>query len=304
MIIVGPTAVGKTDLSIFLAEKYGGEIVSADSRQVYRFMDIGTAKPTSLQLAHVKHFFINIRFPNEYYSAGEFGREARECIYGLFKKNIKPIIVGGSGFYLRALIDGLYAPKVSNTAVKEKWRLVIQQKGNNFAYQHLKKNDPESAKRIHPNDSQRIIRAIEVQEITGRPLSLFKSGDEEPADFKPVFIGLTRPRKKLYERIERRVDLMLQEGLINEVETLISNGYNSELNALQTVGYKEVFNFFDQKLSREEMVNQIKTNSRRYAKRQMTWFGKDERINWIDVENIAECQRVVEIEKILEREGY
>ena len=299
LVIVGPTAVGKTDLSLSLADLLSGEIVSADSRQVYRFMDIGTAKPTPNELAQVKHHFINTRNPDQYYSAGEFGREARECIENLQKEKVRPLVVGGSGFYIRALVDGLFAPQVSDSRVKEKWNQLIQQKGNDFVYDYLKQIDPESADRLHPNDSQRIIRALEVYELSGTLLSSFKYGEEKPAKFEPLFLGLSRPRQELYERIERRVDMMLQDGLLQEVEDLRTKGYGPELNSLNTVGYKEVFEFFAKNLSYEEMVNQIKKNTRRYAKRQMTWFRKDKRIQWIDMEGKDTNQLISEIKVIL-----
>jgi tRNA dimethylallyltransferase len=304
LVIVGPTAVGKTDLSLALAKKYAGKIVSADSRQIYRYMDIGTAKPAPNQLSQVKHFFISTHNPDQYYSAGEYGRESRTCISTLLKQKIRPIIVGGSGFYLRALLDGLYAPKDADLEIKEKWRQIIQQKGADFVYDYLKQIDPDTAQRLHPNDEQRIVRAIEVYEITGSPLSIFKSGREIPADFVPIIIGLRRPRQNLYERIERRVDLMIEQGLLDEVQSLLKNGYTSDLNALKTVGYKEVYSYIAKKISYSEMVDQIKMNSRRYAKRQITWFRKDDRINWIDVENKNLHQQFVEIEKALEQVGY
>ena len=290
LFIIGPTAVGKTELSLNLAEQLNGNIVSADSRQVYKYLDIGTAKPTQQERARVPHHFIDIHFPDFYYSAGEYGREARQHIDSLLKNGVAPVVVGGSGFYIQALVDGLYAPAISDSAVKEKWRRRIQEEGMEPILTILKQVDPLSAERLHPNDAQRIIRALEVWELTGKPISACREGDEQPADFAPIFIALNRDRAKLYRRIEARVDQMLRDGLVDEVEHLKNMGYGPELNALRTVGYQEVFDHFSGVLSFADMVETIKRNTRRYAKRQLTWFRRDPRINWIDIDDKNEQQ--------------
>ncbi len=298
LLIVGPTAVGKTELSLRLAEELRGEIVSCDSRQVYRYLDIGTAKPTTDELARVPHHFIDIRTPDQYYSAGEYGREARDCIDHLLQHNKVPIVVGGSGFYVQALVDGLFAPKISDPAVKEKWRQRIQQEGRDAVFQHLQEVDPHSAERLHPHDEQRIVRALEVWELTGRPISDFRAGEQEPGHFTPVFVGLDRDRQHLYQRIEARVDMMLKQGLVDEVKNLALMGYGAELNALRTVGYKEVFDFLADAISYEEMVELIKRDTRRYAKRQLTWFRRDDRIHWMSLDEFKEkelFQKVTEL---------
>jgi len=284
LIIVGPTAVGKTELSLQVAEVLHGEIVSADSRQVYRYMDIGTAKPTTEELNRVSHHFINVRDPDQYYSAGEYGREARLCIAGLLHQGIAPVVVGGSGFYLQALVDGLFAPKLSDTQVKEKWRQRIRNEGSEAVFRILEQVDPLTAVRLHPNDTQRVVRALEVYELAGTPVSAFRKGEEIPADFTPVFVGLNRDREALYRRIESRVDAMLQAGLLDEVHTLRDRGWGPDLNALKTVGYQEVFAYFAGAMTYNEMVERIKINSRRYAKRQLTWFRRDDRIHWLDID--------------------
>jgi tRNA dimethylallyltransferase len=285
LVIVGPTAVGKTELSLRLAEELNGEIVSSDSRQVYRFLNIGTAKPTPEELARAPHHFIDIRDPDQYYSAGEYGREARDCIDHVFQKNKTPIVVGGSGFYVQALVDGLFAPKLSDPQVKEKWRQRIRQGGRDVVFQHLLKVDPLAAERLHPHDEQRIVRALEVWELSGKPISDFRSGDEQPGDFQPVLVGLHRDREKLYRRIEARVDMMIHDGLVDEVEHLQKMGFGPDLNALRTVGYKEVFDFFAETISYDDMIDLVKRNTRRYAKRQLTWFRRDARINWISLDD-------------------
>ena len=194
-LVVGPTAVGKTELALLIAERLGAEIVSADSRQIYKFMDIGTAKPTADELARVPHHFIDIRTPDQYYSAGEYGREARRRIEQLFRNRTMPLVVGGSGFYIRALVDGLFAPKVTDPEVKEKWRQRIRQEGKEVIFRFLAQVDPDTAQRLHVNDTQRVVRALEVWEMTGKPISAFQEGEETPAPFHPLFFGLVRKRE-------------------------------------------------------------------------------------------------------------
>jgi tRNA dimethylallyltransferase len=294
-IIIGPTGVGKTELSLLLADALNAEIVSADSRQIYRYMDIGTAKPSLDELRRIKHHFIDIINPDEYYSAGEYGRKARECIDQIFIRNVQPIVVGGAGFYIRALIDGLFAPKVSSIKVKEHIRHRIRLEGSEAVFDYLKTVDPKSAQRLHPNDEQRIVRALEVYEITGTPISDFQDGKDDPAQFTPLMIGLVRERQNLYERIEARVDSMLASGLVEEVRELQEMGYGPELNSLRTVGYQEVFEYLDDRLSYAEMTEQIKTHTRQYAKRQLTWFRREKRIRWVDLGTIKTEQIVPKI---------
>ncbi len=283
-IIVGPTAVGKTDLVLRLAEKLDAEIVSADSRQLYRYMDIGTAKPTREQLERIPHHFIDIRTPDQYFSAGEYGRQARACIEKIRKTGKKALVTGGSGFYIQALVDGLFAPRLSDPAVKKYWHNIARQKGIGFVLAYLRKIDPHSADRLHANDLQRIVRAIEVYELSGKPISAFQEQNSRPAAFKPLFFGLYRERQNLYKRIEQRVDRMIKAGLLYEVEALRDRGWGPDLNALRTVGYKEVFDYLHGNSTHDEMVGLIKRNTRRYAKRQMTWFNRDTRILWLNME--------------------
>lgn len=283
LLIVGPTAVGKTEVSLQLAKLLDAEIVSADSRQVYKYMDIGTAKPTQEQRARVCHHFIDIKYPDEYYSSGQYGREARHCIEEIFERGKQPIVVGGSGLYIRALVDGFFEPKVSELRVKNDLKRQVSEKGISIMYEKLRSVDPETANRLHTTDTQRILRALEVFEITGEPFSKFLEHKPKPADFHPVFIGLTLDRQQLYSKIESRVDKMFACGFLDEVKELKRRGYEPILNALQTVGYKEAFLFLNGKIDFSEMVGLIKQKSRNYAKRQMTWFKKDSRINWLDL---------------------
>ncbi|HPI72005.1 MAG TPA: tRNA (adenosine(37)-N6)-dimethylallyltransferase MiaA [bacterium] len=297
--LIGPTAVGKTELSLELASRFSADIVSADSRQIYRYMDIGTAKPTPKERSRVPHHFIDIRDPDEPYSAGEFGRAARQCIADLLRRGRGVWVVGGSGFYLQALVAGLFAPQVSDPLVKEKWRQAIREQGREAVYAYLQRVDPETHDRLHINDTQRIVRALEVYELSGRPISHFRSGEEQPADFTPLYIGLDRPRSSLYQRIESRVDRMLESGLLEEVRGLQERGWDARLNALRTVGYKEVFSYFDGRIDYTRMVQLIKQNSRRYAKRQETWFRKIPDVTWFDLEQSG----IEEIAEFAQRHG-
>ena len=282
-IIVGPTGVGKTRLSLVIASQIKSEIISADSRQIYKFMDIGTAKPTRLERGLVRHHFIDIKYPDESYSSGMFGREARAKIDELLSQKITPIVVGGAGFYIRALVDGLMAPEIRDMKIRQKLHNQLKKYGLSRLYEKLQQVDPQAANNIHENDTQRILRALEVFEATGNPFSCFSDEKPEPPSFIPQFWGLTCERKQLYRQIENRVDDMIERGLIDEVKMLQAKDYSPELNALQTVGYKEVFDYLDGKIQYPNMIDLIKRNSRRYAKRQLTWFRADKRIRWIEV---------------------
>lgn len=296
VFLIGPTAVGKTDLSLELAARWSAEIVSADSRQIYRYMDIGTAKPGLAELRRIVHHFIDIKNPDDYYSAGDYGREARSCIQTLQAAGRNALVVGGSGFYIQALVSGLFAPPVTDAAVKEKWRQAVRDQGAAAVFDYLRKVDPVSAGRLHVNDTQRIVRALEVYDLTGEPISSFRTTTETTAAFSPVYIGLDRPRPVLYQRIETRVDEMLAGGLLDEVRGLQERGWDLHLNALRTVGYSEVFRHFSGELNYDEMVHLIKQNSRHYAKRQLTWFRKNPAIAWFDLEKsgLAEIVKFIE----------
>jgi len=295
-VIVGPTASGKTALSVALAKITSGEIVSADSRQIYTHMDIGTDKPGKELRASIPHHFIDIKLPSEYYTAGEFGREAELQVKTILQNGHLPIVVGGSGLYLRALTDGLFGPKVSDLKVKQDLQKRVEKEGLDTLYHYLQKVDQITANRLHPNDAQRIIRALEVYQISGLPLSKHHSAQQRKNKLNWYFIGLRWPREVLYKRIEDRIDIMIQKGLVDEVRQLRSMGFTSELNSLQTVGYQEIFDVLDNTINLEVAINEIKKNSRRYAKRQITWFGRDERINWYDIDaefNISATAKII-----------
>ena len=294
-VIVGPTASGKTSLSLALAQSFDAEIVSADSRQVYKFMDIGTAKPTVEERSIAPHHFIDIKTPDEYYSAGQQGSDAFNRVKDILAKKKRPIIVGGSGLYLRALTDGLFEPAIGNTNIKKKLRAEAEEFGISHLYNRLQKVDPATAGRLHINDTQRILRALEVYESTGKPISYHHEQQKTEQKGNWYFIGLQWKRDILYRRIEERVDIMLKKGLLDEVKNLQSKGYDESLISLRTVGYKEVFIYLAGNKKYEEMVEEIKKNSRNYAKRQITWFGRDERIRWFDINDSSDIDTTTKL---------
>ena len=282
--ILGPTGIGKTEISLQLANHFPIEIISADSRQIYKYLDIGTAKPSHEILKKIKHHFIDHLSPDDYYSAGMFGREARRVIDQIFRESKVPVVVGGSGFYIRALIDGLSDIESSDPDVREALQRKWKKSGLDTLFTELKSVDPELAVSINMQDKQRILRGLEVYYSTGIPMSKLQLQKPCPADFNSICIGLTADRDLLYKRINNRVDEMISNGLIEEVIKLKDYGFNKENNALNTVGYKEVFEYLDGKVDRDTMIETIKMNSRRYAKRQITWFKRDDRIIWIKID--------------------
>jgi tRNA dimethylallyltransferase len=294
IFIVGPTAVGKTAIALKIAEQIGAEIVSADSRQVYKYLDIGTAKPDFEDLQRVPHWFINDLYPNESFSAGEFGEKARKVAEEIFSRGKEVLVVGGSGLYIRAMMDGFFEGDVKDEKVREALNKRLEVEGVGKLYEDLKKVDPEGAGKVHINDKQRILRMLEIFLVTGRPLSELQLQTPPPPAFESVVYGLAMPREMLYERINSRVDRMIDMGLIAEVANIQVMGYHPRGNALNTVGYKEVFDYFDGKYTFAELVEKIKTNSRRYAKRQLTWFKADDRIKWFDVSTREGTKELIE----------
>ena len=284
LVIVGATASGKTPVSLLIAKRINGEILSADSRQIYRMMDIGTAKPTSDELKSVRHYFIDELLPDQNFNAGEFGKQGRQIIDEIFSKGKIPLVVGGSGLYIRALIDGFFDGPSADSSIREKLYQRLEVEGAEILLEELRQIDPVSASRMIPTNTRRIVRALEVFKTTGLPISEMHKSKID-INFNPVFVGLNWNRKKLYERINKRVEIMMQSGLIDEAKRLLEKGYTSTLNALQTVGYKEVFDHLNNKIDYNRMVELIKQNSRRYAKRQLTWFRHDERIRWFDIDD-------------------
>lgn len=282
--MTGPTAAGKTEIALELARHAHAEIISADSRQVYRDMDIGTAKPTPEQLRQTSHHFIDIRNPDEIYTAGEYGRDARRVVLDILHAGKLPVIVGGSGFYLQALLEGFSAALPSDLSVRAHLKHRLQNEGSSALHAELMQIDPQAAARLHVNDSHRILRALEVYQISGITLSALQQQKAEPAPFAYRVFCLTMDRTRLYQRINQRVVQMLEAGLLDECRRLQTLGYSRDLNALQTVGYQECFQFLAGEISFETMKELIQRHTRQYAKRQLTWFRKMASCEWIAIE--------------------
>jgi len=285
IVIVGPTASGKTRLGIDLALELNGEIISADSRQVYKHINIGTAKPSQSELESVKHHFISILELDAYYNVSMFEKDALKKISELFKEGKQPVVVGGSGLYIKALVDGIFDEGEVNFEIREELIRMRNEFGNEYLYHQLKSVDPNAAKTMLPQNWKRVIRALEVFHSTGKSILELHKIHKREVEFDFVQFGLNWEREVLYKRIEDRVDWMFENGLVEEVKSLYDKGYNEEVNSLNTVGYKEIFSYFHGVISLERAKELIKRNTRRFAKRQFTWFKKDERIHWFDIED-------------------
>ncbi len=287
LTVVGPTAVGKTAVSITLARSLGGEIVSADSRQVYRGMDIGTAKPTADEQASVRHHLIDIVDPSEAYDAARFAADAERTIVDLIARGATPLVVGGTGFYVASLFQGLFEGPGRNPELRTMLTERAASEGVRILHQELEEVDPAAAERIHANDSFRVIRALEVYVTTGRSLSEWQEEPVRAAAFSARYVRLTLPREKLYERIDRRVDAMMTAGLLAEVKALVSRGVlSSDMPAASAVGYRELLPIVERgEGDLADAVALIKRNSRRYAKRQMTSLRAIEDAEWFDLDD-------------------
>jgi len=289
--IVGPTAVGKTALAIQLAKEYKTEIISADSRQFYREMNIGTAKPIQEELASIPHHFINSHSVNDEYSAGDYEKEALNCIEKLFKEKDVLILVGGSGLFINAVCTGLDNLPKPATGIREKIIELFQEKGLDFLQEQLKNVDPSYYAEVDLNNPQRIIRALEVFQTTNIPFSAWRKKDMDLRKFNIITIGVNIEREQLYEQINRRVDMMISNGLLNEVKRLLP--YKGR-TPLLSVGYSELFDYFDGKCSLEEAIEKIKQNTRRYAKRQLTWFKKNKNMAWFQPNEVSAITNYIE----------
>jgi len=286
-IIAGPTAVGKTNISILVAKKLCGEIISADSAQVYKYMDVGTAKISTDEMQGIKHYMIDEVYPDENFSVAVFKEKAEKYIEDINARGKLPIIVGGTGLYINSLLNNLeFTDSIIDVDFRNEMRQIAFEKGNEYVHQMLKNIDEESYKRLHPNDLKRVIRALEVYKHTGKPISYFQMlSKQQPCKYEYAYIGLGMNRSRLYERIEKRVDNMINSGLVQEVNNLMKMGYNKELTALQALGYKEIIDYLQGIYSFEEAVDTLKKNTRHYAKRQLTWFRNDKRVFWVHVDN-------------------
>jgi len=291
IIIVGPTAIGKTKLSIDLAQHFNANILSCDSRQFFKEMTIGTAVPTQEELSSIKHYFIQSKSIFKKYNVGQFERDALKTLDNLFKKNNTVIMAGGSGLYVDAILNGLdYFPDI-NPKIRENLNEQLKATKIESLQLQLKELDLESYQNIEIDNPHRLIRALEICLATGKKYSSYKNKPKAKRNFTPIIIGLTADRETIYNRINQRVDLMIEAGLLNEAKQLYPN---KNLNALQTVGYKELFNYFDGKYGLDFAIDEIKKNTRRFAKRQVTWFKKYKDIDWFDFDNTQNIIPVIE----------
>ncbi|APC48549.1 tRNA (adenosine(37)-N6)-dimethylallyltransferase MiaA [Virgibacillus halodenitrificans] len=281
--IVGPTAVGKTKLSIEIAKRFEGEIISGDSMQVYKGMDIGTAKVDEREMQEIPHHLIDIKEPNEPYSAADFKNHVQTCIESIDAKGKIPIIVGGSGLYIQsALFDYNFSPAGRDERITKRLENERVELGVKHLYDRLRVIDPEQAEKIHPNNYRRVIRALEIYEITGVKMSQLQKEQTIESPYNVIFIGLEMERDLLYKRINQRVDKMIKDGLVEEVKSLYEKGYE-KYGSMKAIGYKEIVPYIHGKQPFEEAVENLKKNSRRYAKRQYTWFRNKMKISWYSI---------------------
>lgn len=290
IVIIGPTASGKTKLSIELAKSVGGEIISADSMQIYKHMDIGTAKPDSSEMDGIKHYLIDEVYPDEEFSVARFQELALKYIDEILDKGKVPIIVGGTGLYINSLIYNInFTETISDWDLRDRLRKVAEEKGNEYLHAKLEEVDSDAAKRIHVNDLKRIIRALEVFEYTKQPISYHQEiSRQKPPRHNFRIFGLNMDRSVLYERINKRVDLMIEKGLVEEVIKLNSMGFDKNSVAMQGLGYKEILYYLRGEATFEEARYLIKRDTRHYAKRQLTWFRRIENVHWMNVDELTQ----------------
>lgn len=290
LILAGPTGVGKTELSIELAKKLNGEIISADSMQIYKYMDIGSAKITKEEMKEIPHHMIDIIDPSENFSVSEYKDKGSAILEQILDKNKLPMIVGGTGLYINSLTCNM---NFSETDKDDVYRIYLEnlamEKGNEYIHEMLKDIDPISYKEIHYNNLKRVIRALEVYKLTGKAFSSYNSGEDfYKSEYDTSLFVLTMNREKLYERINKRVDIMIEKGLVDECIMLKERGYTSSMQSMQGIGYKEMLFYLENKISFEDAVDMIKQGSRNYAKRQLTWFRRDPRAIFLDKDELSD----------------
>lgn len=294
IVICGPTGVGKTSFAIKMAQRFNGEIIGADSMQIYKYMDIGTAKPDAEERALIRHHLIDFLDPAEAYDAARFAQDADRVVQEIRGRGRVPIVAGGTGFYIKALLHGLFRSEPIDPETMEKLETELKQKGNMHLYARLEECDPQTASELHPNDTFRVIRALEFYMTNHRRISDFRkehSFSRKRYDY--LKFGLFMDREKLYERINRRVDIMLLSGLLKEVADLVEKGYSLDLKSMQSIGYKHLGMFINGETDWDETVRLLKRDTRRYAKRQFTWFRQDEEINWVRPDQVDDAVNLV-----------
>lgn len=291
-ILMGPTAVGKTSISIDLAKRLNGEIISADSMQIYKYMNIGTAKVMPNEMEGIPHYLIDIIYPDENFTVSDYKRMATKFIKKINQKNKLPIVVGGTGLYINSLVYKLnFASVPPNDEIRKK----LETYDNEYLHSKLIEVDRITGERISVNDRKRIIRALEIWEVSGKtPSEYNKNFREETDEYNLTMVCLNMDRERLYQRINDRVDLMIELGLVDEVKNILNMGYNKNLVSMQGIGYKEIIMYLENKISLDDAINIIKQGSRNYAKRQLTWFRRDNRIKWIDIDNFESIDQISE----------
>lgn len=298
IVIVGPTAVGKSKLGIVLAKNHNGEIISGDSMQVYKGLDIGTAKVTEEEMDGIKHHMLDILDPREDFSSAKFKSYAEPIIHNINQQNKLPIVVGGTGLYIQSLIDNysFITIESSDEFREEKYRFV-EQYGSEALYKELQCIDPIAANKIHANDTKRVVRALEVYHLTNKKIS--DVSNKEISPYQLLYIGLNMDRKTLYDNINKRVDIMIEKGLIEEVKVVMELNLPADSTAMQGIGYKELIPYLRNEMSLDECIEILKRNTRRFAKRQLTWFRRDERIQWFEVDQIEWTTIIEKIDKMI-----
>lgn len=295
IVIIGPTASGKTKLSIELAKDVNGEIISADSMQVYKYMDIGTAKPDKEEMQGIKHYLVDEVTPDEEFSVARYQELALKYIDEIISKGKVPIIAGGTGLYINSLIYNLeFTDTICDWDLRERLSKEAEEKGNEYLHNKLKEIDPKAAQNIHMNNVKRVIRAIEVYTYTNKPISVHQEESRKnPPKHNYIIIGIMTDRERLYERINKRVDLMLQNGIVEEVKSLMEMGYDKSTIAMQGLGYKEILSYLRGEITLDEAIDVLKRDTRRYAKRQITWFKRLENVFWIKVDEFYNEEKIL-----------
>jgi tRNA dimethylallyltransferase len=294
IIICGPTGIGKTATAIEIAEAFNAEIIGADSMQIFRYMDIGTAKPTTAEQARIPHHMIDIVDPDAPFDAARFANLARAKAAQLHDRGIIPFMVGGTGLYIKSFLSGIFQSEPVDSKIRDRLRKEATEHGTDFLYRRLKQCDPITAKRLHPNDSYRILRALETYEATGKPISEYQNTHAFSGQpFDVLKIGLNMDRALLYERINERVDAMIAAGFVDEVKKLLNMGYPPALKSMQSIGYRLMVDYLEGRFTREECVRTLKRDHRRYAKRQLTWFGADDEIVWMEPGQVQDIKDLV-----------
>jgi tRNA dimethylallyltransferase len=295
VVICGPTGIGKTSVGIHLAKRFQAEIISADSMQIYRQMNIGTAKPTAPEQAAIPHHLIDVLDPDEPCDAARFADMARRRITELHRRAVTPFMVGGTGLYIKATLQGIFTSAQTDIEIRERWFQAADDHGVQYLYEVLQQQDPETAKKLHPHDRYRIIRALEVQEATGLSISEHHRRHAfSNRPFEALKIGLRIDRETLYDRINRRVDHMVADGLVQEVRELLRQGYTPEMKSMQSIGYRHVTAYLTGRTNWNETLRTLKRDTRRFAKRQLTWFNADPEIVWSSPGKLDELEGLIE----------